>query len=188
MSGDFIMKVSEERLNILRTNSSAKHSETLNCIKSALLTLMEQKKYDNISMTEIIQKSGVSRAGVYYNYKCKDEILLDIIREPVDEAISCLTDSIFDNMEMVFRIGEKYKSSFSAVLSAGLEHEFLTRMNKHYENETNSFYFTMWNGMIYNAFIEWARAGMPGGVETAIDKVKEGLKLVSASIEKGLRN
>ena len=167
---------------------AALHAETVACIKNALLSLMEQKPYEDVSMTDIIRKSGVSRAGVYYNYKSKAEILLDICQDPINEVISGLTDSIFDNMEVIFRIGIKYKSSFRIIIAAGLEHEILNRMNRQFADVSTSFYIPLWNGMIYNAFIEWARAGMPGTVEDAIANVNEGLKLVAASIESGLRN
>jgi Bacterial regulatory proteins, tetR family. len=68
------MGISEERRRLLQSNSAAIHAETIAYIKEALLALMKQKEYDTISMTDIIRKSGVSRAGVYYNYKSKDEI------------------------------------------------------------------------------------------------------------------
>ena len=86
-------------------------------------------------------------------------------------------------MEMLFRIGKKYESSVKTVIAAGLEHAFLNRMNRRFEDISTSFYIPLWNGMIYNAFMEWAKAGMPGTVEDAIAKVNAGLKLVAASIE-----
>ena len=170
------MLTPEERIRILKNNSEILHNNTVTCTKNALLSLMKEKAYADINMTEIIQRSGVSRGGVYNTYKSKDEILLDIVQEPIDETLDSLTDSIFDNMEITFRIGKKYESSVKTVIAAGLEHEFLNRMNKR------------WNGMIYNAFIEWARAGMPGAVEDASENVKSGLKMVAATIETGLRN
>ena len=97
------MRVSEERLRLLRATSAAMHAETVSCIKNALLALMEQKPYKSIRMTDII-------------------------------------------------------------------------------------YLPLWNGMIFNAFIEWARAGMPGTVEGAIANVNAGLKQVAVSIETGLRS
>ena len=42
--------------------------------------------------------------------------------------------------------------------------------------------------MIYNAFIEWARAGMDEPVEKAVERVTAGLKLVAESIEADLTN
>ena len=182
------MNTSERRRQHLHMNSTAMHADTVECVKNALLTLMQQKPYDEITMTEIIRKSGISRAGVYYTYKSKEDILLDICREPVEEVCSALTDSIFDNMEMTFRIGKKYESTMQIVIAAGLEYEFLRRMNKRLADASNALYVALWNGMIYNAFIEWARAGMPGTVEETIENVKSGLKLVANTIETGLRN
>ena len=180
------MSISKKHRRVMEPNNMTMHFETVSCIKNALLSLMEQKKYDAISMTDVIRKSGISRAGVYYNYKSKDEILLDIVQDPINESIDSLTDSIFDNLEKVFRIGKKYESYFNAVIAAGLEQEYLNRMNKRFEDVTTSFYLVLWNGMIYNAFIEWVRAGMPGTVEDTIDQVIAALKLVSTSIETGL--
>lgn len=182
------MMTLEERRQMLRDNSAALHARAVTCTQNALLALMKEKKYTDISMTEIIKESGVSRGGVYNSYKNKDEILLDIVQAPIDEVIAGLTDSIFDNMETTFRIGKKYESSFRAVIDAGLEHEFLKRMNKRYQNVSTTFYIPLWNGMIYNAFMEWARAGMPGTVEETVKNVKSSLKLVAESIQTGLRN
>lgn len=182
------MLTPEERIQVLKNNSVILHNRAVTKTKNALLSLMKEKAYADISMTEIIQRSGASRGGVYNTYKSKDEILLDIVQEPIDEAVSSLTDSIFDNMEITFRIGKKYESSVKTVIDAGLEHEFLKRMNKRYEGKSASYYIPLWNGMIYNAFIEWARAGMPGTVEEAVENVKSGLKMVASTIETGLRN
>ena len=61
-------------------------------------------------------------------------------------------------------------------------------MNKRYEGVSVSFYIPLWIGMIYNAFIEWARAGMDEPVEKAVERVTAGLKLVAESIEADLTN
>jgi hypothetical protein len=36
--------------------------------------------------------------------------------------------------------------------------------------------------------MEWARAGMPGTIESTIEQVNAGLKMVASSIETGFRN
>ena len=61
-------------------------------------------------------------------------------------------------------------------------------MNKRYEDVSVSFYIPMWNGMIYNSFIEWAKSGMSEPVESILERVKNGLRLVADSIETGLTN
>lgn len=180
------MLTREERLRILKENSINLHKETVACIKNTLIELMKEKRYVDITMTDVINRSGVSRGGVYNSYKSTDEILLDIVSAPIDEAIAALTDSIFDNMEATFTIGKKYESSVKAVIDAGLENEFLKRMNKRFEGASDPFYVTLWNGMIYNAFIEWARAGMPGALECVIEELRKSLRQVADSIMKSI--
>ena len=177
------MTVSEKQLRVLRANNEGVHTETRECIKTALIDLLDSKQYKAISMTDIINKSGVSRSGVYKNYKNKDEIMFDIFEEPILEVINSLGDSIFKNMEIIFKTGAKHEKEYKTLVDAGLEHNILDLMNKHYENVNTSFYIPLWNGMIYNAFFEWVRVGMPGPVETTITKVKEAMKMVAVSIE-----
>ena len=87
---------------------------------------MNEKDCADIRMTDIIRRSGVSRSGVYKNYKSKEEIMIDIYRDPI-----------------------------KAIIDAGLEHRFLGVMNSRLEGVSTSFYIPLWNGMIYNAFMEW---------------------------------
>ena len=94
------MLTPEERRQLLKNNSAALHAKAVACTKNALVALMKEKEYAAISMTDIIKRSGISRGGVYNSYKSKDEILLDIVQEPINKAISGLTDSIFENMEI----------------------------------------------------------------------------------------
>lgn len=62
-----------------KENNVVLHSETVACTENALLALMQEKEDEDIRMTDIIKRSGVSRGGVYNTYKSKDEILLGII-------------------------------------------------------------------------------------------------------------
>ena len=182
------MQITEERLRILRENNLESRMEARECIKRALIDLMHKKPYDDISMTAIINKSGVSRSGVYRNYKSKDAIMLDIYKEPIDEVISGLGESIFDNMELIFRIGKKHEKAFRIMIDAGLEHNILDIMNERYGDASISFYIPLWNGMIYNAFFEWIKSGTSEPVDAVVARVIEGLRLVADSINTGLTN
>lgn len=182
------MPISEERLRILRANNQELHLETRACIKGALVELLKKKHYDDINMTDIIRKSGVSRSGVYRNYKSKSEIMLDIYKEPIDEVFLVLGNSIFENIETIFRTGKRHEKAIKSIIDAGLEHNLLDIMNSRYEDASVSFYIPLWVGMIYNSFFEWAKTGMDEPVEAVVERVNTGLKLVADSIETGLTN
>ena len=68
------------------------------------------------------------------------------------------------------------------------EHGFPNRMNPHFAGVTTSFYIPLWNGMICNAFIEWAGAGMPGTAAEAVENVHASLKQLAESIGACLRS
>ena len=182
------MTISDEHLRILRANNEESHRETRECIRGALVALLGKQRYDEITMTDIIRKSGVSRSGVYKNYKSKADIMLEVYGGPIDVAVSALGASVFENIETIFRTGKDHEEAFKAIVGARLEHVVLDRMNELYEGVSVSFYIPLWIGMIYNSFFEWVKTGMDEPVEAAVERVKAGLLLVAESIETGLTN
>lgn len=66
------------------------HSSTTlikDCIFSALMLLMEQKKYEEITITEIAKKAGVSRMSYYRTYASKDDILIQYFNHAFETAL-----------------------------------------------------------------------------------------------------
>lgn len=71
-------------------NPSSTHQFAEECIYTALLQLMEHQPYDEITITDITKKAGVSRMAYYRNYQSKDEILirhLDLLFQDMMEQI-----------------------------------------------------------------------------------------------------
>lgn len=67
--------------DILRVSNEESNRITKECIRSALLYLMEVKPYDKITITELVLRSGVSRMSFYRNYKTKDDVVKNICEE-----------------------------------------------------------------------------------------------------------
>lgn len=86
--GNLSMQKSVERRSVLKKNNLQANLEAKRCIKSALLDLLKKKSYDEIRMTDIINKSGVSRTCVYNNYNSKDEIMLDLYSKTIETVLS----------------------------------------------------------------------------------------------------
>jgi AcrR family transcriptional regulator len=53
-----------------------KKNEIDNKITNALLSLMEEKEYKNISITDIVNKAGLSRVTYYRHFNDKEEIVI----------------------------------------------------------------------------------------------------------------
>lgn len=60
-----------------------------NCIFTALMILMEQKSYDDITITDIAKKAGVSRMSYYRTYSSKEDILIQYFDDLFE---TCLED------------------------------------------------------------------------------------------------
>ncbi|MBS5284762.1 MAG: TetR/AcrR family transcriptional regulator [Clostridiales bacterium] len=67
------------------TGSQFTHELATDCIYTALIQLMQHKDYENISITEITRKAGVSRMAYYRNYESKDEILIKHLKKGMDD-------------------------------------------------------------------------------------------------------
>lgn len=56
-------------------------------LKTALLTLMSQKPFSSISITEIVELANYNRGTFYSHYKDKEDLLDDIMNKLIDELI-----------------------------------------------------------------------------------------------------
>lgn len=57
------------------------------CIFTALMILMEQKDFEDITISEIAQKAGVSRMTYYRTYSSKEDILIQHFYENAENLI-----------------------------------------------------------------------------------------------------
>ena len=58
-------KTEIEKLNILRKNNAESNAITKECIESALILLMKEKPFSEISILEITKRAGVGRSSYY---------------------------------------------------------------------------------------------------------------------------
>ena len=63
---------------VLKMSNMESNLFTKDCIRTALLSLMADQIFDDITVTAIINKAGVSRSGFYRNYKTKEDVLQEI--------------------------------------------------------------------------------------------------------------
>lgn len=63
---------------VLRLNNQESNQLTKECISMAMMYLMREKSYEEISISEIAKKAGVSRTAFYRNYTSKDDVVREI--------------------------------------------------------------------------------------------------------------
>jgi AcrR family transcriptional regulator len=68
---------------------SGSSAALVDAIRTAALQIAESRKYEEISMIEVAERSGVSRTTLYKHYQSKDHLLIDVLRSiwPTDSTI-----------------------------------------------------------------------------------------------------
>lgn len=66
-------------------------------LKEALLTLMQQKEFKEISITDIVQEADLNRGTFYNHYQYKEDLLEDIIDDVISDLVSSYRDPYQDS-------------------------------------------------------------------------------------------
>lgn len=80
-------------------NPQSSHELAVESIYEALVQLMEIKPYEEISITDICKRAGVSRMAYYRNYGSKDEILTRRLDEKLARFTELSRERRFDAEE-----------------------------------------------------------------------------------------
>lgn len=68
---------------------------TVQSLRTALLELIKQKNYDDISIEEITERANVGRATFYLHFKDKEDLLLEEFTEIMDVRAQALSEIPF---------------------------------------------------------------------------------------------
>ncbi len=82
----------KNQTNGLKLSNEESNRITKDSIQEALVYLLSKKTMDEISVTEIVNKAGVSRTAYYRNYQSKEEILKDFSHNVFELIFSQLSD------------------------------------------------------------------------------------------------
>lgn len=118
------------------TNKNAREN-----IKAALLELMNKKRFDKISITDIIQLAHVSRTTYYYHYYTQRDILDEIIQNLVQQieiANKDITVLSRDSLELISKhtLDCVYQNrvTLKTILSSDMADLFKTRYHDFLES------------------------------------------------------
>lgn len=146
------------------------HELVIESITEALLRLMEQKPFAEITISELCRKSGVSRISFYRNYESMPDILVqylkhctdawweEFVKKPEKEFISDFWPELLEQYkknERLIRLLEKNHMTY--ILK---EHIFACCGPKEGQEEQTAYTCAMLAGLIYGLVDEWVRRGM----------------------------
>lgn len=154
-------------------NLRVKHS-----ITEALLGLMREKSFSDISITEIIQTAKVARASFYRNYDSKEDVLATLIEDILEkfrEEISGEGTEYYNypNVLRSFQYFEKYSRYVLDLYFFGYGSLLLEKLNQFHEiiagtmrnHSVEKYKLYMYIGALFNTAVIWLRNGTVENVE-----------------------
>lgn len=103
-------------------------------ISDALLILMEQKKYTDITVGEIVEKAGVNRSTYYRHFEKKDDVIryfLDHISKDILEWDKAVESTFEEHLVNVYTYYYKHRKQMLTIYKNGLSILFLDILKKY---------------------------------------------------------
>jgi AcrR family transcriptional regulator len=173
-------KTELQKLRVLRQNNQEANAITRECIESALILLMQTKRFEDITVTDITRKAGVSRTAYYRNYTSKEDILggymrnLSQVLSDVLKQFDAVTETRQSWIALLNAI-KPYASQYKLLLDAGyfgkLIAEYANFMNEATKPGDYGRYYSSqyWSGAIFTVVSAWIRNGMDADIEQLAD-------------------
>lgn len=122
-------------------------SRTKKCIIDALFVLMEQDKFDDITVTQITQEADIARRTFYLNFNSKYEVLKCYIKLLYKEYLQIVLDNGVRSFEHDVILFFKFWENHSEVLYLLQENDRFTILLSEFEKiliNTEYFDFSFW--------------------------------------------
>lgn len=142
-------------------------------IAKALIKLMENKSFSEITITEIVNTAGIARTSYYRNFDSKEDILAKSTEDIFNDyraASKKLNQEYYsyDNILLLFRYFKSFKKFILTVYRGGLASIYLEGLDHHIEelagdmpfNDINRYSLYYYSGALYNVFLKWLENDM----------------------------
>ncbi len=173
--GKFVMRKRNETSRLTRE-----------CITTALLLLSEEKDYDDITITDITEKAGVSRMAYYRHYKSKDEIIVSYLADEGSAFAEYILSREHTLRDILMMAGNFFSDNvilIKAIIKANLINDSMRVMTDIFsglfpviKTDVRTGYATgFYIGAITSVFRIWLESGMHENVEQIVDFICENI-------------
>lgn len=163
--------------------------ETRQAIIMATIQLLGQKGFANVSMNDIVTVSGISKGGVYWHFKSKDEIFIAIFDFFFDAQIELINQTLqgkgkaSDKLKRIFSLATQ---DAEVNLPPPLEFYALAVRNETLKGRMSN-YFEMYRQRVIELLQQGINDGEfeindPGMVAINIISLMEGIVLIGLAI------
>jgi len=180
-------KLTRKQIEALKNNSAESHRLTLEAIQDAIFILLKKHDFSDITVTDIIKKSGVSRSAFYRNFRDKESVIYGFIDSCIEHVFFNMERSVYENWVMIFQKVKDNKGKFNLLYKSRLWHRYLMMLNMRSDFYNEKQYVdTLWRGMIFNSILSYIETGYPDPEKTA-EHVMQSMKIISGQIsEEGI--
>lgn len=136
------------------------------CLYDALMQLMQEKKFDKISIGELCDRAGVSRMTYYRSYNNKEDILLQHLDECFAVYMKGLAvEDPYCVALSFFRFWQGEESAFlTAVIRSGLSSQLVDKFSDYLDQilpmtDLQPYARSFLAGGLYKMLIDWMKQG-----------------------------
>ncbi|HIW22258.1 MAG TPA: TetR/AcrR family transcriptional regulator [Candidatus Dorea intestinavium] len=154
------------------TSKNSANQLAKECLITALVQLLHEKKLSEISISELTKKAGVSRMTYYRNYVSKEDIIMKYLAEIFTlyhQEFKQQSDhtNFYDmpNMLHCFQYFSAYKDFINTLFLSGLGDLFLSNLTKYIlslwykEGDSLTHYYTLlaFAGSLCSIYLAWMK-------------------------------
>ena len=167
-------KISEKSLENLKRSNQESNAITRESLEISLLQLLDKKDLKRITISELVERAGVSRAAFYRNYESKEELLESIFQSTVSKITQSLegynfkTD-LYQIWVYLFKEAKKEARIISLAVDYNFEklltkavYEFLEKRSKNQKSSQGpaSYLNSFLSSAIVSVLAKWIKDGM----------------------------
>lgn len=120
-----------------------KKNTTRQTILKAALECFAKNGYVNTSMNDIVKYSGISKGGIYWHFKSKEEMFVEMIEEEYENwlnIVSSSLSSLSDPIEKIRKYGQLFYSQVDVPIYKMIPESYFGEVGEHYRDRLNKWY------------------------------------------------
>lgn len=184
MTNNAVEKVDTNNLTILNAAKELKKREensilAVDCLKKALLELMKEKSYKELSISELCRKAGVSRMAFYRKYQQINELFYDTAVDMNTQVIKVCGSPFRDTTAnewyiKAFKTIYEHKDELAIMYQENFQFEWMKVVNSlavHDQKFTaeTKYQRLAWCGAFENIISAWINSGCKESPEEMAD-------------------
>ena len=147
-------------------------------ITDTLLSLMHEKSFAKITISEIIEKANVARASFYRNYESKEDVLMTLVDDVLNDFKTKAEYDIsnyytYEHVLRCFQYFKKYEEYVLGLYEFGYGIRLLEKLNRFHEDITpahlmtdvNKYRLYIFMGALFNTSVIWLKNGSKESAE-----------------------